>query len=75
MKANRRKVAAHEVHIDQEVMKQAVVELENDEVVACYPFQDELPMTEWLGGTIVVRRDENGRLRAYWNETLLYNKV
>jgi len=34
--------------------------------VDCYPFSEEQPMTEWLGGTIEIRGD-----KAYWNEQRL----
>ena len=52
-------------------LTQAVVEVEEGRVVNYYEFRDELPMTEWLGGEIIVMRDEEGILRATWkNEKL-----
>lgn len=67
-----RRCGAHEVTLtDGRVLQQAVVEIENGRVVNYYEFRDELPMTEWLGGTIEVRCDEEGVLSAYWqNEKL-----
>lgn len=67
-----RRCGAHEVIlVDGRILRQAVVEIENGRVVNYYEFQDELPMTEWLGGTIEVRHDESGMLSAYWqNERL-----
>ena len=61
-----RKVAAHEVHINGKTLRQAVVEIVGGRVVDCYTFTEELPMTEWLGGTIEIRGD-----KAYWNEQRL----
>ncbi len=52
-------------------MQQAVVEISEGRVVNYYEFRDELPMTEWLGGTIIVRRDDDGILRASKDGTLL----
>ena len=61
-----RKVAAHEVLVKGRVLHQAIVELIGGRVVDCYPFSEEQPMTEWLGGTIEIRGD-----KAYWNEKRL----
>ena len=57
-----RRVAAHEVHVDGRILEQAVVELLSGKVVNYYVFTDELPMTEWLGGTIEIVGEF-----AYWN--------
>lgn len=62
-----RRCGAHEVRLpDGTVLRQAVVEVEEERVVNYYEFTNELPMTEWLGGRINVKHDENGILRAYW---------
>ena len=37
----------------------------DDRVVNYYTFTDELPLTEWLGGTIELRRAEEGTLQAW----------
>ena len=61
-----RRCGAHEVVLpDGNRLQQAVVELMDGRVVNYFEFRDELPMTEWLGGTIEVRRDEEGVLRAF----------
>ena len=65
-----RRVGAHEVTIEGKVLHQGIVEIMDGRVVNFFEFEDELPMTEWLGGTIVLRR-EKGTLHAYWNETLI----
>lgn len=59
-----RRVGAHKVITESETLTQAVVEIYDDRVVNYYEFRDELPMTEWLGGTITVKRDDEGILRA-----------
>lgn len=61
-----RRVAAHEVRAGSEVLTQAVVELIGGKVVRYYPFAEEQPQTEWLGGTIVIEGDG-----AFWNGTKL----
>ena len=61
-KQRTRRVAAHEVKAPGEVLQQAVVELKGGKVERYYPFTDELPQTEWLGGTILIEDD-----CAYWN--------
>ena len=61
-----RRCGAHEVRLsDGNVLSQAVVEISDGRVVNYFEFQDELPMTEWLGGVIEVKRDEEGILRAF----------
>lgn len=67
-----RRCGAHEVLLpDGSQLQQAVVEIEEARVVNYYEFRDELPMTEWLGGEIHVVRDEEGILRAHWNNQIL----
>lgn len=64
--ADFRRCGAHEVKLmDGTLLSQAVVEVEEGRVVNYYEFREELPMTEWLGGRIEVRRDEEGILRAF----------
>ena len=57
-----RRVAANEVKVGDDVLPQAVVELEGGKVVRYYSFTEELPHTEWLGGTISIEGD-----CAFWN--------
>lgn len=61
-----RRCGAHEVLLEEgKTLHQAVVEIMDGRVVNYYEFRDELPMTEWLGGVIEVKRDEEELLRAY----------
>jgi len=66
-----RRVAAHEVVLpDGSVLTLAVVELVEGRVVNYYTFSQELPLTEWMGGTIQVV-EEDGQLIAYWHHQRL----
>lgn len=60
-----RRIGAHKVVTPSATLNQAVVEISDGRVVNYYEFSDELPMTEWLGGTIEVRRNANGMLQAF----------
>lgn len=67
-----RRCGAHEVRLETGcILIQAVVEISDGRVVNYYEFRDELPMTEWLGGVIEVKRDEEGILRAYWKNKII----
>lgn len=69
-----RRCGAHEVRLpDGSVLEQAVVEISDGRVVNYYEFRDELPMTEWLGGTIEIERDEEGELVALWHNKKIEN--
>lgn len=69
-----RRCGAHQVILhDGIVLEQAVVEIEEGKVVNYYEFHEELPMTEWLGGEIIVSRDEEGILRAMWQGKVIKN--
>lgn len=62
-----RKVAASRVFINEkEFHNNYIVELFEHHVVNTYPLETELPMTEWLGGTIIIRGQE-----AYHVPTIL----
>ena len=50
-----RRVAASKVYINEEEFRNHVVELFDHLLVNHYPLEGELPMTEWLGGTIIIR--------------------
>lgn len=39
-------------------MHQAIVEVLGDRVVNYYEFTDEVPMTEWIGGTCEIINDK-----------------
>lgn len=59
-------VAANRViDADGDEMKPGVVELEEKYVSSVYPLFGERPFTEWLGGTINIKRSADGRLQAY----------
>ena len=62
-----RRVAAHRVEINGRIINRCVVEVDEGRVVNYYTFTDELPLTEWFGGTIIVAPDEDGILSAEWN--------
>ena len=66
-----RRVGAHEVILPDRRLELAVVEIEGSRVVNYYEFRDELPMTEWLGGTIRLKRAIDGELQAWWKDKLL----
>ena len=61
-----RRCAAHQILMPNgDTLDMGVVEVQNGEVVGCYALQGEPPMTEWLGGKIEIKPDDNGVLRAY----------
>jgi len=66
-----RRVAAHHVQIDGRTIDRCVVETDNGRVVNYYTFADELPLTEWLGGTISLLRNDDGVLVAEWRGRLI----
>lgn len=56
-----RRVAAHEVVLPSgEILHQAVVEIDEYRVVNYYEFREELPLCEWLGGTIEIVDTKHG---------------
>lgn len=66
-----RRVAAHELVIGEERLQKGVVEIMDGRVVNYYTFDQELPMTEWLGGVIEIRRNEDGILEAFQHDLLI----
>lgn len=66
-----RRVGAYEVVFSNRTLIQAVVEIQGTQVVNYYEFRDELPMTEWLGGTITLKYSESGELQAWWDNKQL----
>ena len=51
-----RKVATNRVYLsDHECYTNHIVELSDHIIIRHYPLTTELPHTEWLGGTIVIR--------------------
>ena len=53
------------VKANSTVLSPAVIEFEGDAVVNVYPLERELPFTEWLGGTVTLQEEADGRLTAY----------
>jgi len=61
-----RKYAAHIITLpDGITLHNAIVVVEDGMVIDRYTFSEERAHTLWLGGTIVVRKSEDGLLRAY----------
>ena len=63
-----RRVASNYLIVGDRRLINHVVELLDGQVVNYYPLRGEIPMTEWLGGTITI---ENGK--AYHNGKPLQN--
>lgn len=61
------KYAAHIVVTPERNYTQAIVETEAGRVKQVYPFSVEQSFTQWLGGTIFVKRGVGGYLEA-WHE-------
>ncbi|WP_434504042.1 hypothetical protein [Prevotella sp.] len=53
-----RRLGFHELKVSGEVLHQVIVEVVGDRVVNYYEFTDELPMTEWIGGTCEIINDK-----------------
>lgn len=52
-----RRIAAHKLYLSDnpgKCINYPVVEIEGDTVVNYYPIEEELPVTEWLGGTFIL---------------------
>ena len=49
----------------------SVLEIQSGVAVRWYPLTQELPQTEWLPGEVVLSCDEQGLLRAYYNNQQL----
>lgn len=54
-----RRIAVNRLIVDKHELKQCIIEILDGKVVNYYPFTEELPNTEWLGGTIEII---NGRI-------------
>ncbi|MBP6526851.1 MAG: hypothetical protein KBA74_02100 [Prevotella sp.] len=53
-----RRLGFHELKVSGVVLHQAIVEVLGDRVVNYYEFTDEVPMTEWIGGTCEIINDK-----------------
>lgn len=65
-----RRVAANTAIYGNERIEPAVIELVGETVVRCFPLTEELSMTEWIGGEVVLQGNK-GNLRAYKDGKLL----
>ncbi len=67
-----RRVAALRVYINEkEFRTNHVVELYDHLVVNLYPLEGEIPMTEWLGGTIIIHQREAFHIQQVLSPTEL----
>ena len=66
-----RRIAANEVVTEDSVLSPGVVELCSGMVTGCYHLNEELPFTEWIGGTIIIMNDNDNCLRAFKNGNLI----
>ena len=67
-----RRIASHEIVLENNSRRiLSVVEIQSGVVVKCYALTQELPCTEWMPGEVVLRRDSEGCLRAYYNNVLI----
>lgn len=62
-----RRVAVHRAITDDGELGLCAIETVGGKVTRVYEISSELPFTEWLGGTAVIRADSEGVLRAYYN--------
>ena len=53
-----RRIAASRVYINGKEFHNHVVELLDNHLLRHYPLTEELPMTEWLPGPIIIRDDQ-----------------
>lgn len=73
-----RRVAASRIYFNtSEFRTNYVVELIDHFVVNYYSLQGEIPMTEWLGGTIIIRNRQAFHIRQILtpNELTTYNQT
>ena len=67
-----RRIACHQILLpDGTQQTLSVLEIQDSEVVRCYPLTQELPFTEWLTGHVQLGSDEQGKLRAYYQGKML----
>lgn len=66
-----RRIAANRIIFGSKEFIQYAIEIEGCIVKDYYPLTEELPFTEWLGGTITLSDDAEGCLRAYKDGKLL----
>ncbi|MBR4390277.1 MAG: hypothetical protein IKT00_14040 [Prevotella sp.] len=57
--------AAHTVTASHGTWKMAAVAIQDGEVIGLRQIIGEPPNTMWLGGTILLKRADNGKMTAY----------
>lgn len=65
-----RRIAVNAVICETERIEPAVIEIVGDRVERFFQLTEELSMTEWIGGEVVVQ-GRQGELRAYKDGQLL----
>ena len=65
-----RRIAVNAVICEKERIEPAVIEIVGDRVERFFQLTEELAMTEWIGGEVVVQ-GRQGELRAYKDGQLL----
>ncbi|ATV27324.1 hypothetical protein [Prevotella intermedia] len=65
-----KRVAANTAICGNKRIEPAVIELVGETVVRCFPLTEELSMTEWIGGEVVLQGNKDS-LRAYKDGKLL----
>lgn len=66
-----RRIAANFIETVDGTIEQGIVVLQNRIVLDVYSFSMEEAMTEWCTGTIIIRPDFDGQLKAYKDDKLL----
>ncbi len=66
-----RRIGVNTIIIGDRELSPGIVEIVEQRVVNFYELDDELPMTEWLGGTIEIIKNNQGILQAFKNNKLL----
>ena len=68
-----RKIASNQIILENgSQLTLSIVEILNGVVQKYYPLTHEMPYTEWLGGQVFLKREDDGALRAYYNNKVLY---
>ena len=67
----RKRYAANKIVHGDVILRNGVVNIVRAAVQSYSPFDGEQANTIWLGGEIVLKKDENGELRAFHKGVLL----
>lgn len=65
-----RRIAVNAVICEKERIEPAVIEIVGDRVERFFQLTEELSMTEWIGGEVIIH-GKQGELRAYKDGQLL----